>query len=110
MANFGAGECLLNETKFYILTFRTLTGFIFPVDLEEDLMVVLPSLVNLARTAYQYGYVIGAIERSSNKFLDCYCYSLDDAEYDMYWSSAEALTQTQSTDSEYQACSTEDSD
>ena len=87
----------------YSFFYRELTGFIFPVDLEEDLMMLLPSLVHLARTAYQYGYVIGAIERSSNNFLDCYCYSLDEAEYEMYWSSAEALTQTQnSTDSEYQ--------
>ena len=94
-----------------IINFSTLHGFIFPVDLEEDLMAVLPSLVNLARTTYQYGYVIGAIERYSNNYLDCHCYPLDEAEYDTYWSSAEALTQTQtSTDSEYQVCSTEDSE
>ena len=74
-------------------------------------MAILPSLVDLARSTYQYGYVIGAIERSSSKFLDCYCYPLDEAEFDFYWSGAEALTQTQiSTDSEYQVSSTEDSE
>ena len=74
-------------------------------------MVVLPSLVQLARTVYQNGYVIGAIDRLSTRFLDCHCYPLDEADYDVYWSSAKALTQTQSsTVSEFELASSEDTE
>ena len=88
-----------------------MTGFIFPVDVEEDLMKVLPSLVQLARLVFHYDYVIGVIERTSANFLDCHCYPCTEASYELYWSSAERLTQTQSsTDSEYLALSSEDSE
>ena len=72
-------------------------------------MVILPSLVQLARLVYNYDYVVGAIERASSKYLDCYCYPRDEASYEMYWSSAEALTQS-SCCSEYIAADTEESD
>ena len=69
----------------------------FPVDLEEDLQTVLPSLVQLARLMYQFGFVVGAIDRSSARFLDFHCFTRDEAEYDTYWSSAEQMTQSQSS-------------
>ena len=77
--------------------FRSIHQFFFPVDLEEDLRAILPSLVELAQTMYRFEYVLGAIERSHARYLDLHCYTKDEAEYDVYWSSAEALTQTQSS-------------
>ena len=83
-------------SRFTVL-FRSIQQFIFPVDIEEDLFAVLPSLVDLAQTMYRFHYVVGALERTHARYLDVYCYTKDEAEYDVYWSSAEALSQTQSS-------------
>ena len=75
------------------------------MDIEEDLFAILPSLVELARTMYRFNYVVGALERTEAKYLDLYCYTVDEAEYDVYWSSAEAMSQTQSGQSSYEPSS-----
>ena len=92
-----AAADIISGIYFNFFIFRSLHQFFFPVDLEDDLNAVLPSLVELARTMYRFEYVLGAIERSNTHYLDLHCYTKDEAEYDVYWSSAEALTQTQSS-------------
>ena len=56
----------------------------------------MASLVALARLLMQYEYVIGVIDRTNNRYCDFHCYTLDEADYEEYWSAAEAsLTQSE---------------
>ena len=78
--------------------FSSLQNIQFPQHLDQQQYGTLASLVALARVLMQYEYVVGIIDRASPRYCDFHCYTLDEVDYEEYWSAAEAsLTQSEWT-------------
>ena len=69
------------------MLFRSITGYHFPQNIEQELREIAPSLVNLSWTMQAYGLVIGVLDRHQSRYLDIHCY--EDLDYEEYWSAVE---------------------